>query len=53
MPVMEAIRRHLAAGSQVLVFINRRGYAPTLLCTACGWIAPCRALRCAPHRASP
>ncbi|HLK70745.1 MAG TPA: primosomal protein N', partial [Steroidobacteraceae bacterium] len=40
-PVVEAIRRHLAAGSQVLVFINRRGYAPTLLCTGCGWIAPC------------
>ena len=41
-PVLEAMRRHLAAGAQVLVFINRRGYAPTLLCTACGWIAPCR-----------
>lgn len=40
-PVLEAMRRHLLAGSQVLVFINRRGYAPTLLCTACGWIAPC------------
>ena len=26
----------------MLVFLNRRGYAPTLLCTACGWIAPCR-----------
>ncbi len=42
MPVLEALRRHLAAAAQVLVFINRRGYAPTLLCTACGWIAPCR-----------
>jgi primosomal protein N' (replication factor Y) len=41
-PVIDAIRRHLAAQGQVLVFINRRGYAPTLLCTACGWIAPCR-----------
>ena len=39
--VMRAIERHLAAGAQVLVYINRRGYAPTLLCTACGWIAPC------------
>jgi primosomal protein N' (replication factor Y) len=38
---MRAIERHLAAGAQVLVYINRRGYAPTLLCTACGWIAPC------------
>jgi primosomal protein N' (replication factor Y) len=40
-PVTQAIRRHLGAGGQVIVFINRRGYAPTLLCTACGWVAPC------------
>jgi primosomal protein N' (replication factor Y) len=52
-PVIEAIRRHLLAGGQVLVFINRRGYAPTLLCTACGWIAPCPACdaRLTVHRA--
>ena len=37
-----AMQRHLAQDGQVLVFLNRRGYAPTLLCTACGWIAPCR-----------
>jgi primosomal protein N' (replication factor Y) len=41
-PVVQAIERHLAAAGQVLVFLNRRGYAPTLLCTACGWVAPCR-----------
>jgi primosomal protein N' (replication factor Y) len=41
-PVVQAIGRHLAADGQVLVFLNRRGYAPTLLCTACGWVAPCR-----------
>jgi primosomal protein N' (replication factor Y) (superfamily II helicase) len=41
-PVVQAIERHLAAAGQVLVFLNRRGYAPTLLCSACGWIAPCR-----------
>jgi primosomal protein N' (replication factor Y) (superfamily II helicase) len=41
-PVVQAIERHLAADGQVLLFLNRRGYAPTLLCTACGWIAPCR-----------
>ena len=41
-PAVLAIERHLAADGQVLVFLNRRGYAPTLLCTACGWIAPCR-----------
>ena len=44
----------LAQEVQVLVFINRRGYAPTLLCTACGWIAPCHACdaRLTVHRAS-
>lgn len=41
-PAMLAIERHLRDDGQVLVFLNRRGYAPTLLCTACGWIAPCR-----------
>jgi primosomal protein N' (replication factor Y) len=41
-PVVDALRRHLDARAQVLVFINRRGYAPTLLCTGCGWMAPCR-----------
>jgi primosomal protein N' (replication factor Y) len=40
-PAVQAIERHLQSGGQVLVFLNRRGYAPTLLCTACGWIAPC------------
>ncbi|HEY1889677.1 MAG TPA: primosomal protein N' [Steroidobacteraceae bacterium] len=39
---VQAIARHLEAGGQVLMFLNRRGYAPTLLCTACGWLAPCR-----------
>lgn len=40
-PAVQAIERHLNEGGQVLVFLNRRGYAPTLLCTACGWTAPC------------
>ena len=40
-PAIQAIERHLRDDGQVLVFLNRRGYAPTLLCTACGWIAPC------------
>ena len=38
----QAIERHLGSGGQVLVYINRRGFAPTLLCTSCGWIAPCQ-----------
>ncbi|WP_111412912.1 primosomal protein N' [Billgrantia lactosivorans] len=40
-PAIEAIRETLAAGHQVLVFINRRGFAPTLACHACGWLADC------------
>ena len=36
-----AVAGHLAAGGQVLAFINRRGYAPTLLCEQCGWRAQC------------
>ena len=42
-PAVDAIRRHLEARGQVLVFLNRRGYAPTLFCPGCGWIAPCPA----------
>jgi primosomal protein N' (replication factor Y) len=41
-PAMQAIGRHLADGGQVIVFLNRRGYAPTLFCSACGWAAPCK-----------
>ncbi|MCE3285961.1 MAG: primosomal protein [Steroidobacteraceae bacterium] len=40
-PTVVAIQRHLSAGGQVLVYLNRRGYAPTLFCPACGWVAPC------------
>jgi primosomal protein N' (replication factor Y) len=40
-PAMQAIGQHLGAGGQVIVFLNRRGYAPSLFCNACGWVAPC------------
>lgn len=36
------IEQHLAARNQVLVFINRRGYAPVLQCKQCAWVAECR-----------
>jgi primosomal protein N' (replication factor Y) len=42
-----AIRQTLEAGDQVLIFLNRRGYAPVLLCEACGWQADCP--RCDAH----
>jgi primosomal protein N' (replication factor Y) (superfamily II helicase) len=41
LPLIEAIERHLGNAGQVLLFLNRRGYAPVLLCHACGWSAPC------------
>jgi primosomal protein N' (replication factor Y) len=40
-PAMQAMERHLTAGGQIIVFLNRRGYAPSLFCNACGWVAPC------------
>ena len=40
-PAMLAMRRHLDAGGQVLLYLNRRGYAPALFCPGCGWAAPC------------
>ena len=39
---LDAINDTLDRGNQALVFINRRGYAPTLLCHDCGWQALCR-----------
>lgn len=40
-PLQQAIAQTLAAGQQVLVFLNRRGFAPTLLCHDCGWLSEC------------
>ncbi|MBD9434718.1 primosomal protein N' [Pseudoxanthomonas sp. PXM03] len=39
---LQAIRQALEADGQVLVFKNRRGYAPVLLCHDCGWSAHCK-----------
>ncbi|WP_317963312.1 primosomal protein N' [Methylocaldum szegediense] len=32
----------LSRGEQALLFVNRRGFAPTLICHDCGWVARCR-----------
>ena len=40
--LLDAMDAHLQAGGQVLLFLNRRGYAPVLLCHACGWVSECR-----------
>lgn len=39
--VITAMQKHLEKGNQVLLFLNRRGYAPVLLCHQCGWMAVC------------
>ncbi len=38
---LQAIEETLNSNQQVLVFLNRRGYAPALLCHQCGWTADC------------
>ncbi len=39
--LLEAITETLAGGRQVLVYLNRRGYAPVLHCDSCGWVSQC------------
>ena len=39
---LDSISKTLNKHEQVLVFLNRRGYAPTLECQDCGWMADCR-----------
>ena len=41
-PLVEAIGDTLKAGNQALVFLNRRGYAPLMVCHDCGWMAECQ-----------
>ena len=40
-PLLGAIRERLARREQSLVFINRRGYSPVLMCHDCGWLSGC------------
>lgn len=39
---VQEIESTLRSGGQALVFLNRRGYAPFLLCHHCGWTSECR-----------
>jgi primosomal protein N' (replication factor Y) len=45
--LLQLVRQHLDNNNQVLLFLNRRGFAPTLMCHDCGWIATCQ--RCDTH----
>jgi primosomal protein N' (replication factor Y) len=40
-PLIAAIEHHLAAGNQILLFLNRRGFAPALYCAQCRTTEQC------------
>ena len=40
-PLIEKMTQYLSKGKQVMLFINRRGYAPVYYCKECGWKAEC------------
>ena len=46
-PLLSTMRTHLAANNQVMLFLNRRGFAPVLYCSQCAYIADCK--RCDVH----
>ncbi|MGR5064531.1 primosomal protein N' [Photobacterium sp. DNB22_13_2] len=41
-PLIARMRQHLEAGNQVMLFLNRRGFAPAVICHDCGWLAECK-----------
>ncbi len=43
-PLIAQMRATLQQGNQVLLFLNRRGFAPVLICHGCGWVSRC--IRC-------
>ena len=40
--MMNEIRQHIENKHQVMLFLNRRGFAPILMCPKCGWHAACQ-----------
>lgn len=40
--LIESLQTHLQRGNQVMIFLNRRGFAPSLICHHCGWSAKCQ-----------
>jgi len=40
--LLREIEQRLIRKEQSLLFINRRGYAPVLMCTSCGWLSDCK-----------
>ena len=40
-PLLDRVGAALGKGEQVILFLNRRGYAPVLSCFSCGWLSDC------------
>ncbi len=40
--MMTEIRQHLNNNNQVMLFLNRRGFSPVLMCPKCHWHASCK-----------
>ena len=40
-PLLDRIRRAMASGCQAILFQNRRGFAPMVVCRQCGWVPKC------------
>jgi len=40
-PLLDSVAAALAREEQVMLFLNRRGYAPVVSCFACGWLSDC------------
>jgi primosomal protein N' (replication factor Y) len=43
LPLHRGIEKSLAQGEQVIIFLNRRGFAPAVVCDACGVVSTCQA----------
>jgi primosomal protein N' (replication factor Y) len=41
-PLITCMEKHLAQNGQILLFLNRRGFAPVWFCHACSWTASCK-----------
>jgi len=46
-PLLQLMQRHLDNNNQILLFLNRRGFSPSIICHECGWVGHCR--RCDTH----
>lgn len=53
--LLQTMQAHLTQGNQVMLFLNRRGFAPVFYCSECSWMVECRRCdaRMVYHRSPP